>query len=162
MELGQDFRGIPLKIAREGINLTLLDAVNKKIMFLNDVISKIYLSNTNAIHGRAEDYGQDVNYREKFDVCTSRAVAPLNVLLEYMLPFVKQNGICICMKGPNIDDELKQANNALKELGGTIEKIEMLNLSDEENERNIVVIRKNRKTSSKYPRKAGTSRKKPL
>lgn len=159
---GAGFPGIPLKIVYKDANLSLLDAVNKKIIFLNEVISNLNLNNTETIHGRAEDYGQDIKYREKFDVCTSRAVAPLNTLLEYMLPFIKEGGICICMKGPSAEEELKQANNALKELGGTIAKVEKLNLSDEENQRNIIIIRKTKKTPNKYPRKAGMAKKSPL
>lgn len=159
---GAGFPGIPIKIVKKNIKLTLLDAVNKKILFLNDVISKTNLDHVETIHGRAEDYGQNEKYREKFDVCTSRAVAPLNILLEYMLPFVKENGICICMKGPEIREELLMVDNTLKKLGGKVENIENFSLSHEENQRNIIIVRKTAKTPKIYPRKAGIPRKKPL
>ena len=101
-------------------------------------------------------------YREKYDIATSRAVAPLNVLVEYLLPFVKVGGLCICMKGPKMDEEVKQAENALKQLGGEVEKIEKIILQGESIERNIVIIRKTKKISKEFPRKAGLPNKKPL
>ena len=114
------------------------------------------------MHGRAEDIGQDKKYREKFDYATSRAVARLSVLVEYLLPFVKLGGYCICMKGPNIEEELKDAEKAIKVLGGEIEKIDNFKLENDENERNIIIIKKIKNTPKQYPRKAGIPTKEPI
>ena len=108
-----------------------------------------------------EDLAKNKDYREKMDVVVSRAVANLSTLLEYMLPFIKLNGLCVCMKGPNIEEELENSKNALEILGGEIEKIDNLNLLDEM-QRNIVLIRKVKQTPIKYPRKAGMPSKQPL
>ena len=159
---GAGFPGIPLKIYDSSLDITLLDSLNKRINFLNEVIKKLNLYGINAIHGRAEDIGRDKEYREKFDVVTSRAVANLSVLLEYMIPFVKVNGICICMKGNNVDDELKNAKNAIKLLGGKVDKIDEINLPDSNIKRTIIIIKKVRETSNKYPRNPGIPVKKPL
>ena len=120
---GAGFPGIPLAIVNEKSNIVLLDSLNKRINFLNNVIQKLELSNVKAIHGRAEDLAKIVQHREKYDIVISRAVAPFNVLLEYMLPFNKVNSYTIAMKGSNIE-EVDISNNALKKLGGKIEKIE--------------------------------------
>lgn len=159
---GAGFPGIPLKLARPLINITLLDSLNKRINFLNEVIEKLKLSDIETIHGRAEDFGQNKEYREKFDIVTSRAVAPLNILLEYMMPFVKINGKCICMKGNNCDEEIEKAKKAIKVLGGEIEKIEKFNLSNSDNGRTLVIIKKSTKTDKQYPRKAGIPSKTPI
>ena len=124
---GAGFPGIPLAIVNEKSNIVLLDSLNKRINFLNNVIQKLELSNVKAIHGRAEDLAKIVQHREKYDIVISRAVAPFNVLLEYMLPFNKVNSYTIAMKGSNIE-EVDISNNALKKLGGKIEKIEKINL----------------------------------
>ena len=113
------------------------------------------------IHSRVEDLAKNKIYREKIDVVVSRAVANLSILLEYMLPFVKKDGICICMKGPNVEEEIEKANNALETLGGKIEIIEHIKLLGEL-ERNILIIRKVKETPTKYPRKAGIPAKQPL
>lgn len=159
---GAGFPGIPLKIMNENTKITLLDSLNKRINFLNIVIETLNLRNIQAIHGRAEEIARNKLYREKYDVAVSRAVANLSTLSEYMLPFVKVGGKCICMKGANVNEEIEKAKNAIKELGGEIERVDNFYLSDNDNERNIIIIRKVKETSSKYPRKAGTPSKEPL
>ena len=159
---GAGFPGIPLKIMNENTKITLLDSLNKRINFLNIVIETLNLRNIQAIHGRAEEIARNKLYREKYDVAVSRAVANLSTLTEYMLPFVKVGGKCICMKGANVNEELERAQNAIKELGGEIERVDNFHLSDNDNERNIIIIRKVKETNPKYPRKAGTPSKEPL
>lgn len=159
---GAGFPGIPLKIYNDSIDVTLLDSLNKRIIFLNEVIKRLNMRDIRAIHGRAEDFARKKEYRERFDVATSRAVASLRTLLEYMLPFVKKDGICICMKGANITEEIEKSKNALNLLGGKIIKIEEFCLANSEIKRNIIIVKKIRNTSNKYPRIAGTPVKKPL
>jgi len=159
---GAGFPGIPLKIAKESTNITLLDALNKRLNFLNEIISQNNLKNIQTIHFRAEEVGKNKKYREKFDIATSRAVAALNILAEYMLPLVKVGGKCICMKGSNLAEEIENSKNAIKILGGEIEKIEEFKLPNSDINRTIVVIKKVKETPSKYPRKAGTPSKEPL
>lgn len=159
---GAGFPGIPLKIMKENTKITLLDSLNKRINFLNIIIETLNLRNIQAIHGRAEEIARNKLYREKYDVAVSRAVANLSTLSEYMLPFVKVGGKCICMKGANVNEEIEKAKNAIKELGGEIEIVDNFYLSDNDNERNIIIIRKVKETSSKYPRKAGMPSKEPL
>ena len=159
---GAGFPGIPLKIMKENTKITLLDSLNKRINFLNIVIETLNLRNIQAIHGRAEEIARNKLYREKYDVAVSRAVANLSTLTEYMLPFVKVGGKCICMKGANVNEELERAQNAIKELGGEIERVDNFYLSDNDNERNIIVIKKIKETNPKYPRKAGMPSKEPL
>lgn len=163
---GAGFPGIPLKIYNESLDITLLDSLNKRISFLNDVIEMLNLNKIRAVHSRAEDAAKNPDYRERFDIATSRAVANLSTLVEYLLPFVRVNGICICMKGPNVDEELSRAKKAIEVLGGRIEQVDNLKLAadDAENdlERNIIIIRKVRKCSNKYPRKAGMPSKEPI
>lgn len=158
---GAGFPGIPIAIINNNINITLLDSLNKRINFLNDIIQKLELNNVIAIHGRAEDIARLETYREKFDIVTSRAVAPFNILLEYMLPFNKVNGRSISMKGSNIE-EIENSDKALNELGGKIESIEKINLPKTEVQRNIIIIEKIKRTPNKYPRKAGIPKKEPL
>ena len=159
---GAGFPGIPIKIMDDLSEITLIDSLNKRINFLQEVINKNNLKNIRAIHGRAEDFGQDKLYREKYDVCVARAVAPMNILVEYLLPFARVNGICICMKGANIEEELEEAKKAINLLGGKIEKVESFGLSGSEDRRNIIIIRKISKTPKQYPRKAGTAKKYPI
>jgi len=158
---GAGFPGIPLKIYNPDIQFTLIDSVNKKITVLNDVIEKLNLEKIEALHVRAEDLAQDLNYREKFDVVTTRAVSNLSTIAEYMLPFVKIGGQAICMKGPNVEQELNDAQNAIKLLGGEIEKVEKFNINGEF-ERNIVIIKKTNHTDKKYPRGQGKPAKEPI
>ena len=146
----------------ESVDVTLMDSLNKRINFLNEVITDLELKKIKAVHARAEDLARNAEYREQFDVATSRAVANLRTLLEYMLPFVKVGGYCICMKGPNVEDEIEMSSKALKVLGGRIEKIDNLILPDSNIERNIIVIKKINKINLKYPRKAGMPAKEPI
>ena len=159
---GAGFPGIPIKIYNETLNVTLVDSLNKRIMFLDEVIEKLGLQNIRAIHSRAEDFAHIKVERESYDYAVSRAVANLSVLYEYLLPLIKVGGECICMKGPNIDEELDCSQNALKILGGKIEKIEKLTLPNSDIVRNIIVVKKIKNTDLKYPRKAGIPAKKPL
>lgn len=158
---GAGFPGIPIKIAKPEIEMNLADSLNKRINFLNIIIQNLNLSQINTIHTRIEDLGKNKDYREKFDVVTSRAVASFNVLLEYMLPLVKVGGLCICMKGSNIE-EINNSKKSLEVLGGKIEKIEELVLPGTDINRNIIIVKKIRNTPSQYPRKAGMPSKSPL
>ena len=126
---------------------------------MNDIISKLELKNIEAIHTRAEDFAKE--NREQYDVAVSRAVAPMNTLVEYLIPFVKQGGIVICMKGPNYDEELEKSRKAINVLGGTIEKIESFFIN-EELERNVIIIRKIKETPKQYPRGQGKPLKEPI
>lgn len=157
---GAGFPGIPVAITKKS-EVTLLDSLNKRINFLNEVKNNLKLDNVSTIHGRAEEIAQNNNYREMYDVAVSRAVAPMNILLEYLLPFIKVGGICICMKGPNVSGELNNIENVVKTLGGEYVKNINLKLA-EDMERNIVIVKKISKTNKKYPRKPGIPAKQPL
>lgn len=159
---GAGFPGIPLKILNKDVKVTLLDSLNKRIQFLKEVGKQLELTNIEYIHSRAEELAANALYRQQYDVVTSRAVARLTTLLEYMLPFVKIGGRCICMKGSNIREELEEAEKAIQLLGGKVEKIENLLLPDSNQERNIVIIKKVIDTPFKYPRKAGIPSKQPI
>ncbi|MCI8660685.1 MAG: 16S rRNA (guanine(527)-N(7))-methyltransferase RsmG [Lachnospiraceae bacterium] len=159
---GAGFPGIPLKIAFPGISVVLLDSLNKRLRFLDEVILRLALDNIQTIHGRAEDYGRNKDYRESFDICVSRAVANIATLAEYCIPFVKTGGIFVAYKSGKIENEMKQGENAISILGGETEKIEKFVLPGTEAERNLVVIRKRKKTDKKYPRKAGIPGKEPI
>ena len=159
---GAGFPGIPLKIMNESLNITLVDSLNKRVNFLNEVIKQLELKNIEAIHSRAEDIGKDDKYREKYDIATSRAVANLSTLLEYLMPFAKVNGMCICMKGPSIENELNEAKKAIKEFGGKLEEVYNFKLPNSDIERNIIIVRKIEKIKLKYPRKAGIPTKEPI
>ena len=159
---GAGFPGIPVKIARKDVKVTLVDSLNKRILFLQDVIEKLQLKQIETLHFRAEEFGQNKKYRESFDIATSRAVANLSTLVEYLLPLVKVGGICICMKGSEIKEELESSKNAIQTLGGEIEQIEEFTLPESDIKRNIVVIKKVKGTPKRYPRKPGTPSKEPL
>ena len=159
---GAGFPGIPLKIINSDKEFTLVDSLNKRINFLNEISRELNLEKINCVHARAEELAGNVKYREKYDIVTSRAVARLATLLEYMLPFVKVGGKCICMKGANIEEELKEAKKAIEVLGGKVEVVDKFNLPDTDMERNIVVIKKVKSTPTKYPRKAGIPSKQPI
>lgn len=159
---GAGFPGIPIKIANPSINVTLVDSLNKRLIFLEEVIKNLNLEKIKTVHSRAEEFGQNEIYREKFDIATSRAVANLSVLVEYLLPLVKVGGKCICMKGSDIQDELQNSKEAIKTLGGQIEKVEEFTLPESDIKRNIIVIKKIKQTPNKYPRKPGVPSKNPL
>lgn len=157
---GAGFPGIPLKIAFPDLKVVLLDSLNKRIKFLDEVIHTLNLTDVETLHGRAEDYGKNPEYREQFDFCVSRAVANLSSLSEYCVPFVKKEGYFIPYKSGNIDEELEKANKAVFLLGGKIEKVEKFSLED--SQRSFVFVRKVNNTAKKYPRKAGLPTKEPL
>ena len=159
---GAGFPGIPLKIYREDINMVLVDSLNKRITFLNEVINKLGLEKIETVHGRAEEFGRNKKYREKFDISTSRAVANMSTLSEYLIPCIKENGLCIAMKGSEVEEELEKAKKAIEILGGKLLKIEKFELPNSDIKRNIVLIKKGKKTPIKYPRKPGTPAKEPL
>lgn len=157
---GAGFPGIPLKIAFPQLKVVLLDSLNKRIKFLDEVIHELGLVDVETLHGRAEDYGKRADYREQFDFCVSRAVANLSSLSEYCIPFVKKDGYFIPYKSGNIDEELQSANKAVFLLGGKLEKVEKFALED--SQRSFVFIKKVNNTAKKYPRKAGLPTKEPL
>lgn len=159
---GAGFPGIPLNIIRNNANYTLVDSLNKRIKFLEEVINLLELKNIIAVHSRVEDFEKHKENRESYDIATSRAVASLNILLEYLLPLVKVGGICICMKGSNVKEEIEKSEKALDILGGKIEEVKEIVLPDSDIVRNIVIVKKIRPTPSKYPRKAGTAAKEPI
>lgn len=159
---GAGFPGIPIKIYRDDIKVVLVDSLNKRINFLNTVVNELKLKDIEAIHSRAEEFGRNKKYREKFDVSTSRAVANLSTLSEYLLPLVKENGKCICMKGSNIEEELKNSKNAIRILGGKVYNIDEFLLPNSDIKRNIIIIKKEKETPNKYPRKPGTPAKEPI
>jgi len=159
---GAGFPGIPLKIYNESYKLTLLDSLNKRTIFLQEVVKELGLENVEIIHGRAEDYAQDMKYREIYDYAISRAVAPLNILLEYLVPYTCVNGTVIAMKGNNAEEEIKNAQNAMNKLCVNIREKEKIELPDNSGERFILVFEKKQKTNKIYPRKAGTPKKNPL
>ena len=159
---GAGFPGIPLKIAFPNLKITLLDSLNKRIKFLNEVIDKLELNDITAIHGRAEDFAKDKNYRQSYDLCVSRAVANLSTLSEYCLPYVKVGGKFISYKSEKITDEMNAAKNAIKILGGNIsDQVEFI-LPNSDIYRNLFMIDKIKDTPMKYPRKAGLPSKEPL
>ena len=162
MGTGAGFPGIPLKIYRNDVKVVLADSLNKRIKFLNEVIEKLQLKNIETIHCRAEELGKNKEYREKFDYATSRAVANLSTLSEYLLPFVKLNGSGIFMKTMEIDEELENAKKAIKILGGRIEKVDKFEIPESDLGRSIIIVTKEKQTPSKYPRKPGTPAKEPL
>lgn len=158
---GGGFPGIPLKILNKEKRFTLIDSVNKKLNVIRDLTEKIGLEKLEIIHTRAEDLASKKEYRESYDVATTRAVSNLSTILEYMLPFIKVGGIAICMKGPNYKDELKEAQKAIELLGGKLEKIETFHVEDEM-ERNIIIIKKVKNTPNKFPRGQGKPLKEPI
>lgn len=158
---GAGFPGIPLKIVRPDIELTLLDSLNKRLVFLDEVVLPEIGAKATIIHGRAEEISKQPEHREMYDFTVSRAVANLSALSEYCLPFVKVGGVFCSMKGPNCSDEVKQAENAVSILGGKVGFVENLTLPDE-SRRSIVVIDKVRNTPAKYPRRGVKISKNPL
>lgn len=159
---GAGFPGIPLAIVRDDLQILLLDSLQKRINFLDIVIKELGLKNVHTIHSRVEEFGKNSKYRESFDIATSRAVANLSTLSEYLLPLVKEGGMVVCMKGSTVEEELENAKKAIDVLGGKLsDKIEF-SLPKSDIKRNIVIIDKINKTPAKYPRKAGTPSKEPI
>lgn len=159
---GAGFPGIPLKIAFPEIQITLLDSLNKRVNFLNEVIEHLNLTDIHAVHGRAEDYAKQKEYREQYDLCVSRAVANLSTLSEYCLPYVKIHGFFIPYKSGDIDDELQKSERAVNILGGSVNEVIRFQLPGTDINRSFVKIRKIKSTAKKYPRKAGLPSKEPL
>lgn len=159
---GAGFPGIPLKIVYPELEITLLDSLNKRVKFLDEVIEELGLTGIQAVHSRAEDLAQDAAHRQQYDICVSRAVANLATLSEYCIPFVKQGGYFISYKSTQIEEELKQAKKAVQVLGGTLEQIETVQIPGTTIERQFVMIRKTGTTPKKFPRKAGTASKTPI
>ena len=159
---GAGFPGIPLKICYPQLEITLLDSLNKRINFLNDVINLLKLENIEAVHGRSEEFGRNKKYRESYDLCVSRAVANLSTLSEYCIPFVKVGGKFISYKSGNCSDEVSGAQNAVFKLGGKITDILEFCIDNTDISRSLIVIDKEKNTTGKYPRKAGTPSKEPL
>lgn len=157
---GAGFPGIPLKIMRGDIELTLLDSLNKRLIFLEDVCKNINIE-SKLVHSRAEEGSQKPEFREKYDVAVSRAVANLPALCEYCMPYVKVGGVFISMKGSDGENELENAKNAINILGGKTEKIETLRLPDDST-RTIITIRKIKNTPAKYPRRSVKINKQPI
>lgn len=159
---GAGFPGIPIKIIREDVEVLLIDSLNKRINFLNNIIQDLELDKIEAVHGRAEEFAKNKDFREKFDIVTSRAVANMSVLSEYLLPFAKVGGKCVIMKGSEIEEELSQAGKAIDLLGGKKVTLDSFELLDAGIKRNIVVLDKIKSTPKSYPRKAGTPAKNPI
>lgn len=159
---GAGFPGIPLKIAFPDLDVTLLDSLNKRVNFLNTVIDELGLEKIQAIHGRAEDFAKKGKLREQYDVCVSRAVANLSTLSEYCLPYVKIGGYFISYKSEKIEEEKKEAEHAISVLGGKIENQIAFMIPNSDIYRSLFIVRKEKETPAKYPRKAGTAAKEPL
>lgn len=159
---GGGFPGIPMKIINPNSNMVLLDSLNKRVKFLDEVIANLKLTDITTLHGRAEDYAKQKEYRENFDAVVSRAVANMAVLSEFCLPYVKVGGYFVALKGPAIEEELKSAKNAISILGGKLEEIIEVDVEGTDLKHNLVVVKKVKSTPKQYPRKAGTASKKPL
>lgn len=159
---GAGFPGIPLSIMRPDLKITLVDSLNKRLIFLQEVVNKLELKNVEIIHARAEEFGQNKKYRENFDIATSRAVANLATLSEYLIPLVKVGGKVVAMKASELQEEVENAKKAINVLGGKIETIEEFNLLQSDIGRTVVIIRKEKQTPNKYPRKPGTPSKEPI
>jgi 16S rRNA (guanine527-N7)-methyltransferase len=159
---GAGFPSIPLKIVFPDIQVTIVDSLNKRISFLNHLASELHLDNVHFVHDRAETFGVNPAYRETFDVVTARAVARMSVLSELCLPLVKVGGTFIAMKAAHANDELKIGQKAITTLGGKLQEVHTFTLPLEESERNILIIKKEKQTPKKYPRKPGTPGKTPI
>ena len=159
---GAGFPGIPLKIAYPSINVTLLDSLQKRVSFLNEVINVLGLKNIEAVHERSEEAGHKKEYREVYDIATARAVASMPVLCEYCMPFVKPKGHFAAMKGPSAYEEVDVAKNAIGTLGGKLKGIKEVKIIDENLSHNVIIIEKVKSTDKRYPRKAGKVDKNPI
>jgi len=159
---GAGFPSIPLKICFPHLKIAIIDSLNKRIGFLNRLASELGIDQVNFYHGRAEDFGSNIEFREKFDVVMARAVARMSVLSELCLPFNKINGVFIGMKGSQANEELTDAKKAIKVLGGRVKKVDTFTLPKEESERSIIIIDKKKATPKKYPIKEGTPNRNPI
>lgn len=159
---GAGFPSIPLKICFPHLHMTIIDSLNKRMGFLQHVAQELGLEHVYPVHGRAEDRGQEPRFRESFQLVVARAVARLNLLSEYCLPFAEVGGHFIALKGADISFELNESKKAIKTLGGKTRKVETLELMEDAGERNIVIVEKVEPTPRTYPRKAGVPAKKPL
>jgi 16S rRNA (guanine527-N7)-methyltransferase len=159
---GAGFPGIPLKIMDSNKNIVLLDSLNKRINFLNEVISKLNLTKIQAIHARAEEFSRKAEFREKFDFAVSRAVANMTLLSELCIPYVRVGGYFMALKGPAVENELNEAKNAIATLGGKLEEIIKVEIEDTDLQHNLVIVKKIKNTPMVYPRKASSISKKPL
>lgn len=157
---GAGFPGVPLKILRSDLKLTLLDSLQKRINFLNSLLEKLNIKDVVTVHSRAEDYVSQK--REKYDISLSRAVASIPTLAEYLIPYVKVGGFAIMYKGSKVEEEINLGSKAISELGGKIEKVNHYTLSEVESERNIVFIKKVHPTNKKYPRGKNLPKTKPI
>lgn len=159
---GAGLPGIPISIMNPHIEVVLLDSLNKRVSFLNEAIKELKLKNISAVHGRAEDFAREKNYRETFDAAVSRAVANMSVLSELCIPYVKPKGYFIALKGPSVEEEIKEGRKAVVTLGGEIEKIINVEVEGTDLKHNLVIVKKVKETPKMYPRKAGTAAKKPI
>lgn len=159
---GAGFPGLPIKIAFPEYKVMLLDSLNKRVKFLNEVITRLNISDIEAVHSRAEDGARNASFREKYDIGVSRAVANMSTLCEYVLPFVRVGGYFVAFKSGNVEEELENASKAIHVLGGQVIKKYAFNLPDTDIERTLIFIKKVAPTSKKYPRKAGLPGKEPI
>ena len=159
---GAGFPSVPIKIAWPSLKLTLVDGTAKKIRFLEEVVRALALENVTLVQGRAEELGRDRRYRGQFDLAAARAVARLNTLAEYLLPFVRQSGLAVIYKGPNAAEEFMEARNAIELLGGETVRFAPVTVPTLDEERRVLLIKKLRKTARRYPRQQGLPRKEPL
>ncbi|WP_102399235.1 16S rRNA (guanine(527)-N(7))-methyltransferase RsmG [Haloimpatiens massiliensis] len=159
---GAGFPGIPMKIVKDDLEITLLDSLKKRITFLDEVVNNLSLNSVETLHGRAEDFAKDKKYREQYDAVVSRAVANMTVLSELCIPFVRKGGYFVALKGPAITQELEEAQKAIKVLGGKIQQIIEVDIEGSDLRHNLVVVKKVKDTPKGYPRKAGTVSKNPL
>lgn len=159
---GAGFPGLPIAIAFPNIHVTLMDSLNKRCRFLKDTVQKLGLSNVEIIHARAEELSRNKEYRGTYDICVSRAVANLSTLSEYCLPFVKKGGYFLAYKSEKIYEEMEAGQKAVNILGGTVDQMMSFQLPGTDYRRTLVLIRKDRETPAKYPRKAGTPSKEPI
>lgn len=159
---GAGFPGIPIKIINPTVKVTLIDSLKKRVNFLEEVICELKLKGINAVHGRCEDFANQKDYREQYDIATARAVASLPVLCEYCLPYVKIGGSFIAMKGPSVIEELDVSGNAVKVMGGELKEVIDTNIYGEDLNHKLVVVKKKKLSPIKYPRKAGKIEKNPI
>lgn len=159
---GAGFPSLPIKILCPDLSITIVDSLDKRLKFLDELVSDLSLDKVTLVHSRAEDAGQNKNLREKFDLVTGRAVARMSVLSEYCLPLAKVDGYLVALKGPKAQDELAEAKNAIEVLGGSVKEVKELTLPDTDDERTLIVVKKVKATPKKYPRQAGTPNRKPL